>query len=210
MCDKYKKIFSARNDLIKKIIVLREKKIRDKNNEFIVEGKKFVAEINCYAKMKKLIVAEKYFDLYLKDEKKNFACDNIFVLENKLFDNVSDVNNSQGIMAVFEKKNLSLDDLLKKISKKKYLLVVLEKINDPGNLGNIIRSCVAFGVDGLIISRGSVDLYNSKVLRATAGNIFKIDICDDCDLGLSLDKFKNDGAKIFATDLMAKKNIYDI
>ena len=208
MCDKYKKIFSAKNDLVKKLIGLREKKIRDINNEFVVEGKKFIDEISCYVKMKKLILAERCFDLYFKDKK--FICDDIFILENKLFDKVSEVKNSQGIMAVFEKKNLSLDDLLKKISLKKYLLVALEKINDPGNLGNIIRSCVAFGVDGLIISRGSVDLYNAKVLRATAGNIFKIDICDDCDLNLSLDKLKNDGAKIFATDLMAEKNIYDV
>lgn len=205
----YKKILSGKNELIKQIVALDKKKFRDKNNEFKIEGEKFVKEINNYLRIEKLIVSETYFDLNIEKIKQEFVYDELFVLKEKLFNSLSDVKNSQGILAVFKKKNLSLDNILKSI-KKNYLMVGLEKINDPGNLGSIIRNCVAFGVDCLIISSDSVDLYNPKVLRAAAGNIFKINICRECNLSLSLNKLKNDGAKIFATDLKAKKSIYDI
>lgn len=182
------------NKLIYEIIKLRGKKFRDASNQFVIEGKKFIDEIPTSWKINKIVVS-KSFALA-----KNYA--NVFVLPDKLFCKVSDTKNPQGILAICERKKYSFTNF---INKKNCLIVIAEKINDPGNLGTLIRSCSAFNVDGLILSRESVDLYNPKVLRAAAGNIFKINVVTDCNLENCLPVLKNNGITIFASALKSQK-----
>ncbi len=191
-------IESRNNKLIREILKLREKNYRDKSNQFIIEGKKFVDEIPTSWQINKIVVAQSFALA------KNYA--NVFVLPDKLFAQIADTKHSQGILAICAKKNFFLDDFT---LKENSLFVIAEKINDPGNLGTLIRSCAAFNVDGLIISKGSVDLYNPKVLRATAGNIFKLNIATDCDLEIYLPKLKRNDVKIFAASGNAEKFCFD-
>lgn len=192
-------IRSRENKLIKQIIKLADKKYRDLANEFIIEGKKFVEEIPPTWQINKIVISESF-----ALAQKNYA--NVFILPDKLFSQISNTKNPQGIMAICQKKFFSLDSIdLGKNS----LIIAAENINDPGNLGTLIRSCAAFNVSALLLSKDSVDLYNPKVLRSCAGNIFKLPIVNNLDFNEALPYFKSHGFKIFATSGQAKKNCFD-
>ena len=93
--------------------------------------------------------------------------------------------------------------------KKNGFYVICEEINDPGNLGTVIRTAHAAGVDGVILSKGSVDLYNSKVLRSTMGSVFKIPVVQDADIKETADLMHKYGIKLFAAHLKGKKQHYE-
>ena len=87
---------------------------------------------------------------------------------------------------------------------------MLDRIQDPGNLGTIIRTADAFGVDGILISEGSVDGYNPKVVRATMGSIFRVNILHIKKSLNILEELKNRGIKIYSTSLQGKNYIQEI
>lgn len=192
-------IHSRENKLIKEIIKLRDKKYRDSTKQFIIEGKKFVDEIPSSWQINKIIISESF-----ALAKNNYA--NVFILPDKLFCEISNTKNPQGIMAMCQKKIFNLSEILDSDNS---LIIAAENINDPGNLGTLIRSCVAFNVNGLILSKNCVDLYNPKVLRACAGNIFKLTFIDNLDFNEILPYIKTKGFNIFATSGKAKKNCFD-
>ena len=109
------------------------------------------------------------------------------------------------ILAIGKKKSIVLNDI--KDAKR---VVFLENIKDPGNLGTIIRSCCAFGMDALILSQNSVDIYNTKTIRSTAGNLFKIKIVklQDNDFYAHLKQFFP-SHKFIATTVNGKDNLKD-
>jgi TrmH family RNA methyltransferase len=98
---------------------------------------------------------------------------------------------------------------LKDIIKEKNV-VFLEDINDPGNLGAIIRNCVAFDIKALITSKNSVDIYNPKVLRSTAGNIFKIKILNKVEKIETIKKLKENNFYVYITSLSSNNYINKI
>ena len=176
-------IKSPNNFIIKYIKSLRSKKQREKNEEFIVEGLrfskealKFVGKIvdNAYYEISRVIVSESFFveqngfglgdDEYLYEK---------FIIEDKLFKDISDTENPQGIMITIKIKNVELS--MVDVSYMKQLLL-LDSLQDPGNMGTVIRTADAFGFDGILLTDGCVDIYNPKVLRATMGSVFHIPI----------------------------------
>ncbi len=174
-------ITSINNEKIKEIKKLNDKKYRDLSNLFLVEGEHLVREAyknNC---LKQIICLENV-DI-------NLDVETIYVKENiiKSISNLDNIN----IIGVCEKK---LND---KIGNK---VVILDNVQDPGNLGTIIRSSVAFNVDTLLISNDSVDLYNTKVLRATQGMIFSLNIIV-CDIKEKIKELKKNNYKIIGTDV---------
>lgn len=151
-------ITSTDNDRIKGYIKLKERKNRKKNNEFIVEGLHLVLEA-----CKKGIVKE-----IILEENESFITDlpTVYVTK-EIINKISELDTPTSIMALCK----MMDD---KIVGNKILL--LDDIQDPGNLGTIIRSALAFNVDTIVLSPNTVDLYNSKVVRATQGMMFHINI----------------------------------
>ena len=150
-------ITSLDNERVKKYIKLKEKKYRDQTGEFIVEGSHLVLEAYKAGLIKELILEkEAVFPLDIKD---------IVYLP---MDKVSTVETPQTVMALCSKKeeNESLGD---------HILMV-DDVQDPGNLGTIIRSAVAFNIDTVILSKNTVDLYNPKTIRATQGMFFHINV----------------------------------
>ena len=178
---------STNNDFIKRIKKLNEKKYRDIYNEFLVEGEHLVLEALKNNIIKHIIVQDDY----------NFDYDDKIIVNNKVMKYISNLDNPSGIIGVCEKNNN------KQIGNK---LLILDNIQDPGNLGTIIRSAVAFNFDTIILSKDTVDLYNSKVIRATQGMLFKINI-----IITEIDEFINnlDGYSIIGTDVVNGKNIKD-
>lgn len=158
-------VTSPDNKFYKLLKKLDKKKYRDENNIFKTEGEKFLNEnIN----FNKIIIKESKYDYF--NEKYNIEeYNNVTVLKDDLFEEVSTQENSQGIIFLFSKDLNSINDIEEDV-------VVLDDIQDPGNLGTIMRTMEAAGFKNLILTKGSVDVYNPKTVRATMGGIFNLNI----------------------------------
>lgn len=155
-------ISSKENRIYKELSKLKTKKYRDKLNKFIIEGSKIFNDFKSNLNIDYIIVKENY----------NFNIDSNFkkyVLSNELFKNISSQENSQGLIMVCNKKEKDINNIVGDV-------YILDNIQDPGNLGTIIRTLSAFGIKNLILTNNSVDEYSEKVLRASMGAIFNINI----------------------------------
>ncbi len=190
-------ITSSSNAIFKNIMKLKDKKHRDKNGVFIAEGLRFVAEIPEDVFVEEYIVSENFEDEnILKDKAK------IYRLSENLFKQISDTNSPQGVMAVCRKLKYDTSDVLKD---KNGLYIITEEINDPGNLGTIIRTADACGAAAVFLSKGSVDLYNSKVLRATMGSLFHLPVITDVVIEDVVAEMKKNDINVFAAHLKGAK-----
>lgn len=200
-------ISSKDNETIKNIRKLKDKKYRDLNKEYIVEGIKLLKEaIMENAKIKLIVVCDDCekngtLDKKLLYEIAKYNC--IYVTE-KVFNLLTDVSNPQGVLAVVEKNNEN-----QKIDWKEDFILVLDNLQDPGNLGTILRTLDSVGLKQVIISKGSGDIYNPKVVRSTMGAIFRINIIESDNLVETIKEIKKHNFKIMATDLNTSSSIYD-
>lgn len=117
---------------------------------------------------------------------------------------LSDTVTAQGIICVAKTKSLPFRDLWEK---KPRVLVALDGIGDPGNLGTLIRTADAFGIGGVILSGDTVELYNPKVVRSTMGSLFHLPVFDDVDLKEAIPQLKKRRFKIFGTDVKRGRKI---
>lgn len=152
-------ITSVNNDKIKEIVKLKDKKYRDKTGLFFVEGIDLVNEAYKNKMLKSIYILDGY-------ENKFSDIDYTYVSVD-VMKKISDMESISGCFGVCSKKiDMDIGDRL----------IILDDIQDPGNLGTIIRSAVAFGFDTVVLSHGCVDLYNPKVVRSTKGMLFNINI----------------------------------
>lgn len=182
---------SIENKKIKNIKKLYTKKYRDEYNEFLIEGEHLALEAYKKGILKELIL-EEGVDFNL-DVETSYVTSNVLKY-------ISELSNPSKIMGICTK----LEE--KEIGNK---IVILDGVQDPGNLGTIIRSSVAFNVDTIILSNTCVDLYNSKVLRATQGMIFNVNIIEE-DLEVIIPKLKEDNYKIYGTKVNGGKSLKNI
>ena len=183
---------SIDNKTIKDIKKLNNKKYRDKTNLFLVEGEHLVSEASKKGFIKTLILEE--------NTSFKLDVDTIYVTRN-VINYISELDTPQNIMAICEKKSDN-----KIIGNK---LLILEDIQDPGNLGTIIRSALAFNIDTIILSKNTVDLYNSKVIRGSQGMLFHINIVI-YDLKEIIPELKKEDYKILGTKVTKAKSLKSI
>lgn len=204
-------IKSKDNIYVKEIRKLKIKKNRKKKNEFLVEGVRFVCEaLKSNFTVKYILLSEICNPKYIKLLKENDLTDiKVITVSKEIMNNLSNTMNSQGILAVVE-NNFYNDNNFKNENDAEGFYVLTDGIQDPGNLGTIIRTCHAAGALGIIVTKGTVDVFNDKTLRSTMGSIFYLPVIHDEDLTF-VKKLKNDGYKILASYLdSSSKNIYDI
>lgn len=186
---------------------LLQKKHREEEGKFIVEGWKAVEEaLNEGIAIETIIYDErKVENPKLLSALKHFV-KNIYPAKAKELESISDTVTSQGIIAILQKfqPTKSIDSILKRPS---VIIVVLDGISDPGNLGTIIRTCDWFGVDSLVIGKNSVELYNPKVVRATMGSLFHFPIFEEIDLSDLLKRCKKEKLSIYSTELSGNEDI---
>lgn len=215
----YKKIMSKDNLTYKKIKSLNTKKYRKKENMFIVEGWKTILHAIKYNIYPRYILRDADSIDYFETQKSKFefvddelnitidSCrdfDTMFIeLPSELFTDISDVENSQGILAVFDMQNVVFDISNIEKTEKKDILIV-DRVQDPGNLGTIIRACDAFGVSSIFMLKGTVDIFSSKVLRSTMGSIFDVNICSDLEEEELLSYIKLSDKKLLVSSLEAE------
>lgn len=182
---------STDNKKIKELKKLNIKKYRDQSNLFLVEGEHLVLEAYKKGLLEELFLEENaVLDL---DVKTSYLSRNVIKF-------ISELDNPSNIIG-----------LCKKVEKKEIgnKILVLDNIQDPGNFGTIIRSAVAFNIDTIIVSNNTVDLYNSKVIRASQGMLFNINIIKK-DLDVFIPELKNNGYQIYATKVNGGKSLKTI
>jgi TrmH family RNA methyltransferase len=189
---------------------LKQKKYRDSENKFLIEGEHLIEEClksefykTC---LKKIFIRNDYLnnDLIIKIKNSDLNIE-LIDLNEKTFNRLAETVNSQGIIGVVSKLNSASN----KIPFGKKFIVALDSVNDPGNLGSIIRTSYWFGADGLLIGSDSVDVFNSKVIRATQGAIFHLIIEDRINLESELIKYFESGFNIVLADLNSDKSLSD-
>ena len=202
------KITSKENDLIKHIKKLKDKKYRDINNEYMIEGIKLVKEaIQEKANIKQIILCDdcektEAIEKELMYEIAKYEC--VYVTE-KICKYITEVQAPQGILAVVEKNNKD-----KEIDYTQDIIVALDEVQDPGNLGTILRTVDSIGLTQILVSKGTADSYNPKVVRSTMGAIFRVKIIECEDLEKTLKEIKKHKFKIVVSSLQTQNTIYDI
>ncbi|NLC67381.1 MAG: 23S rRNA (guanosine(2251)-2'-O)-methyltransferase RlmB [Clostridiaceae bacterium] len=216
-----KPVSSGNNPMIKEIKSLKLRKYRERKGLFFVEGERIVEEaLKSGAGIQRIVVAEKA----AWDEKLAGLVSiagargyEIIKVPESLFRDISDTENPQGVLAVVKMSTHSLKDIIRNstftgVGQKRNpgYFVILDEIQDPGNMGTIIRTADAAGFHGVIISNGCVDVYNPKVLRSTMGSIFHLPIHLSGDLAVTLKEVKASNIKIYAAHLKGNKYYYEV
>lgn len=194
-------IESKDNPLFKETKKLKERKNRLKEKKYIVEGFRLVQEgFKAKCQIDYIIISEdndEKLNYYLKDYLGNAK---VYIMKNSLFCQLTSTEQPQGIIAV-----LKIPDSINEIYGEFYLLC--DRVQDPGNLGTIIRTAHAAGASGVILTKGTVDIYNDKTIRSTMGSIFYLPIIHDNDLSF-LRELRNKGFKLVATSLEESKDFF--
>lgn len=162
-------ITSTSNETIKYFISLNDKKTRMNAKRFIVEGYHLVNEASKTNLLEAIIST---------DEKELKKINNVkrYLVNDAIINKIATTKNPQNILGIVKMLDHNITNLLPIIKENKTKLVMLDDVNDPGNLGTIIRTAAGLGYDGIIMSPNTVDLYNEKVIRSTQGVMFKIPI----------------------------------
>ena len=180
------KIESTQNQSYKTMMKLKQRRYRMKMKQFIVEGYHLVEEAMKSDVIVQLIIRE---DANLTREHQQYSS---LLLADELFNALATTPTPQPIMAVCQMSE-------KEITKQTRLLLC-DAVQDPGNMGTLMRSAVAFGFDGVILGEGCCDVYNEKVLRSTQGAIFKIPIVQS-NLMHEVEKLQMSGVSVFGTSV---------
>jgi len=184
-------ITSLNNPTIKEISKLKNKKYRDLTNTYLVEGDHLVEEAYKNNLLTKIIL--------LEDTTCNYDIEKIYVTK-EVMKKLTELDTPNKIIGIV-KENTPLP-----IGNK---ILILDNIQDPGNLGTIIRSSVAFDIDTIVLSPNTVDIYNPKVIRSTQGMIFYTNIIT-LKLKEFIDEIKTKNYTIFGTNVRNGKNIKEI
>lgn len=196
------KISSVSNDKIKYIQRLRKSAgFRKETKTFVVEGIRMFREIPEQI-LQEIYYTEEAADKYLRDNIQFRRCEmqgKAFPVTDKVFKSISDTGTPQGILALVKmpEHNPNLSEKNDRVP----LLLILETLQDPGNMGTIIRTAEGAGVTGILVSSDSVDIYNPKVVRATMGSIFRMNICVSTDLTGDICVLKKRGITVYGAHL---------
>lgn len=191
--------------LIKETKKLKEKRFRVERNQFLVEGFRFVEEaLKSTFQVPYIFLSEEALERWQSFQLNELlqSASKLYIVKEAILKLLSSTETPQGVIAVVNQNNMHLEI-------KEGFYVLVDKLQDPGNMGTIIRSAHAAGAAGVITTKGTVDIYNEKTLRSTMGSIFNIPIIEDKDLSI-IDSLKNSGFKLIVSSLEDSKNFYEV
>ena len=196
-------ITSTSNPQVKNLLQLQKKsKVRNEEQVFIVEGLRMFMEVP-QDQVKKVYVSESLYNK--KKEELHLERFPVEVLADKVFQHVSDTKTPQGILCVVKQRKYEIEDL---ISKENPHFIVLDNLQDPGNLGTIVRTAEGAGVTAVFMSNDCVDIYNPKTIRSTMGALYRMPFVYVEDLRETIHTLKEKNIKSYAAHLDGK-NTYD-
>ena len=204
-------ITSVSNPKVKNLIQLQKKgKVRREKQSFVVEGIKMVMEAP-NERLREIYVSEAFMqngEHRMKAEKKAEETGCLFeILSDKVFKEASDTLTPQGIMAVVDMKVFEWKDFLSVQDKK--MLLILESLQDPGNLGTILRTGEGAGIHGVILNRTSVDPFMPKVIRSTMGSIYRVPVAIADDLTQVVHAMRHLNMHVYAAHLKGEKSYFE-
>lgn len=196
-------ITSTSNPQIKRLLQLQRKgKVRNEEKVFVVEGLRMFAEVP-NERVEKVYVSETLYNKRKYDF--NFQDFSVEILSDSVFKHVSDTQTPQGILCIVKRKQYSLQEIL---GIENPHFIVLDNLQDPGNLGTIVRTAEGAGVDAIFLSKDCVDIYNPKTIRSTMGSIYRMPFIYIEETASILEEFRKKGIKSYAAHLEGK-NSYD-
>lgn len=208
-------ITSGQNAQVRFIKSLKKRKFREENACFFTEGLRSVCEgLLSGADVRLLVLSESFtrsaFYAELRkvtDSMENFSAESVLLpVSDGVYREITDTETPQGIGAVFAMKRVS--------RVRGDSIILLENLQDPGNMGTIIRTADAAAFDGVICTKGCVDVYNPKVLRSTVGSVFHIPILQpargsDMDTVQIVQTLRRDGYTLYAAHPSGKNSCFE-
>lgn len=193
---------------IKQLSKLKSKKERDKQGRFLIEGLRLCEEAANSGWPIESVLYTTSFEEKPKGKnllnKLHHSNAVLIQVKSQTLSKLSDTVTAQGIVCVAKVKRLPVKDLWERKMK---LIIALDGIRDPGNVGTLIRAADAFDVDGMILSGDTVELFNPKLVRSTMGAIFRLGIFEEVDLEKTLLKLKERKFRIVGTDVKEGKSL---
>lgn len=199
-------IQSKDNKTIKHIISLQQRKYRQKFGEYMVEGIRAVTDIGNKGYLRSILIRESKRSELEPLVQKGFTVSSIYVVQDPIFDKIEHSVNGQGILGIAKKCVNDLHSFIVEDG----LYVALDGVQDPGNLGTIIRTAVAADVKGIFLLKGTVDPYNEKCVRSTMSALCNIPIFEDVTLSEFYDFIKDNTIKTYVTSLDNAKPYHTI
>jgi len=182
--------------------LIKKSKVRTEQGVYVVEGVKMFQEAPKDELVKVYISEELYKKGTLKNSLEKVPYE---VLKTEVFNHVADTKTPQGVLCIMKQKKYTLEQLMDGNCP---LLLVLENLQDPGNLGTMMRTSEGAGVTGVLLSRGCVDIYNPKTIRSTMGSIYRVPFLYTDDLLADMEKLHEKGIITYAAHLKGK-GFYD-
>lgn len=204
-------ITSVQNPLVKRLVQLHGRSGREKSGTFLIEGVHLIEEaLRSQAQIVTLLYdAEKGIDPVCQRSLESCAAETeIIPVSAAVMAKLSETKTPQGIVAEVRKSAYAWSDAWQAMRDRSFLLLLLDGIADPGNLGTILRTAEAAGVDGVILGKGSVDLYNGKVVRSTMGALFRLPIFTS-SLGEVAEQITEAGGSLLVTSLREGAESYE-
>lgn len=199
-------IQSKDNKTIKHIISLQQRKYRQKFGEYTVEGIRAVTDLGKKGFLRAILIRESKRSELEPLVQKDFSISSVYVVQDPIFDKIEHSVNGQGILGIAKKCINELHSFIVEDG----LYVALDGVQDPGNLGTIIRTAVAAGAKGIFLLKGTVDPYNEKCVRSTMSALCNIQIFEDITLSEFYDFIKDNTIKTYVTSLENAKPYHTI
>lgn len=205
-------ITSASNAKIKHVSqLISSKKVRIQTHTFVIEGTKMFMEAPI-EDIEEVYISESFYerlyggdeyklsktmhDIFLKLKETNYE-----IVTDELFKKMSDTVTPQGVLCIMSIRLNYTDELIKQFEGKPLKVIALEGLQDPGNLGTIVRTAEAAGINMILAGSNTVDIYSSKVVRSTMGSIFRVPFVFSEDLYADIEKMKAHDVKVYAAHL---------
>lgn len=201
-------ITSTSSSQVKHVVNLQKKaKLRKEEKQFVVEGVKMVSEAPA-DRLVKVYVSETFkADNEEFLERMNYDSigkDVLEIVTDNVFMRMADTQTPQGIMAVVRMSDTDLEGILS--DKRNPLLLIIENLQDPGNLGTIVRMAEGAGVTGIIMSSNTVDIYNPKTIRSTMGSLYRVPVIYVDDICEAANVCKSKDVAVYAAHLKGTDN----
>lgn len=198
-------ITSAQNPLIKQLKQLKLAKYRHQTQTTLMAGQKIIADyLAAGGRVKQLVVSEKLAD---SDLLSVAGVEQAVVVADDLARQLSPVENNGGMLAVIAVPQFDLAAEMDRVQASQQSILLIDRIQDPGNLGNIVRTAVAVGLGAIVLSTGSADPWSPKVIRASAGGVFSLPIIVNADLVSLITDYD---LPVYAATLDATDDLYDL
>ncbi len=199
------------NKRLRELSRLKGKKFRHEKGSFIVEGARSIEELLNSDWKVELLLYSLAFDRTAKAqsilEKASQKQIPVQKVKSDILDGMSETVAPAGIVCIVKAKSLSLLEFLER---KPNTVLAVDEIKDPGNLGTLIRTADAAGMEGVILSKETAELYNSKVVRSSSGSIFHLPIVERADLYGCMVRLKEEGFRIFASAVDMGEPYYQV